>query len=45
MFIGLLVTARELFSESVFGAPDEPGEETGRRDKDEARSTSLRDLI
>jgi hypothetical protein len=40
LFIGLLITAQELFSESIFGAPDESGEETRRRYADEERSTS-----
>jgi hypothetical protein len=30
LIVGFLVMAQELFSESVFGAPHEPGEETGR---------------
>jgi hypothetical protein len=30
LLIGFLVVARELFSESIFGAPQEPDEETGR---------------
>jgi hypothetical protein len=40
LFIGFLITAQELFSESIFGAPDESGEETRRRYTDEERSTS-----
>ena len=30
LLIGFLVMVRELFGESVFGAPQEPDEETGR---------------
>jgi hypothetical protein len=30
LLIGFLVTARELFSESILGAPQEPDEEPGR---------------
>jgi hypothetical protein len=30
LLIGFLVVARELFSESIFGAPREPDEERGR---------------
>jgi hypothetical protein len=30
LLIGFLVTARELFAESIFGAPQEPDEEAGR---------------
>jgi hypothetical protein len=30
LLIGFLVAARELFSESIFGAPQEPDEEAGR---------------
>jgi hypothetical protein len=40
LFIGFLVTARELFSESIFGAPGEPGEETRRGYKEEERPAS-----
>ena len=40
LLIGFLVTAQELLSESLFGVPQEPGEETGRRHMDEGRSTS-----
>jgi hypothetical protein len=32
--------AQELFSESMFGVPQEPDEETGRGYRDEERSTS-----
>jgi hypothetical protein len=30
LLIGFLAAARELFSESIFGAPQEPDEEAGR---------------
>jgi hypothetical protein len=40
LFIGFLMTAQELFSESIFGAPQEPGEEGGRGYMDEERSRS-----
>ena len=32
--------AQEIFSESIFGVPQEPGAETGRGYMDEERSTS-----
>jgi hypothetical protein len=35
LLIGFLVTARELFSESIFGAPHEADEEAGRAYMDE----------
>ena len=40
LLAGLLVTAQELFSESIFGAPHEPGAQTGPGYMDEERSTS-----
>jgi len=30
LLVGFLATARELFSESIFGVPQEPEEEAGR---------------
>lgn len=40
LLVGLLATAQELFSESIFGVPHEPGAETGRGNMEEERSTS-----
>jgi hypothetical protein len=40
LFVGFLITAQELFSESIFGTPQEPGEQGGRGYMDEERSTS-----
>ena len=40
LLVGLLLIAHEIFSESIFGVPDEPGAETGRGHTDEERSTS-----
>jgi hypothetical protein len=40
LLVGLLLIAQEIFSESIFGVPHEPGAETGRRCMDEERSTS-----
>jgi hypothetical protein len=40
LLVGLLLIAQEIFSESIFGAPHEPGAETGRGYMDEERSTS-----
>ena len=41
ILIGLMVTAQELFSESIFGVPQEPGEETGRGHMDEGRPIDI----
>jgi hypothetical protein len=35
LLVGCLVIAQQLFAESIFGAPHEPGEETGRAYMDE----------
>ncbi len=40
LLAGLLVVAQELFSESIFGVPHQPGAETGLGYMDEERSTS-----
>ena len=40
LLIGFLTVAQELLSESIFGVPQEPGEETGRGCLDEERSRS-----
>jgi len=40
LLAGFLVTAQELFSESIFGVPHEPGVETEPGYMDEERSTS-----
>jgi len=40
LLIGALVVARELFSESIFGVPHEPSEDTGSGHVDDAQSTS-----
>jgi hypothetical protein len=40
LLVGILAMAQELFSESMFGVPQEPDEETGRGHRDEERSTS-----
>jgi hypothetical protein len=40
LLIGFLATAQELLSESIFGVPQEPGEETVRGCVDEERSGS-----
>jgi hypothetical protein len=40
LLIGLLLIAQEIFSESIFGVPHEPGAETGRGYMDEEPSTS-----
>jgi hypothetical protein len=40
LLVGLLLIAHEIFSESIFGVPHDPGAETGRGYMDEERSTS-----
>jgi hypothetical protein len=40
VLVGLLLIAQEIFSESIFGVPPEPGAETGGGYMDEERSTS-----
>ena len=40
LLVGLLLIAHEIFSESIFGVPPEPGAETGLGYMDEERSTS-----
>jgi hypothetical protein len=40
LLVGFLGMAQELFSNSIFGVPDEADEETGPTDMDEERSTS-----
>ena len=40
LLAGLLLMAQEIFSESIFGVPHEPGAETGRGYMDEERSAS-----
>jgi hypothetical protein len=40
LLVGFLAMARELLSESIFGVPHEPDEETGRARMDEERSKS-----
>jgi hypothetical protein len=39
LLVGLLLIAQEIFSESIFGVPHEPGAETGRGYTDEGTRT------
>ena len=40
LLVGLLLIAHEIFSESIFGVPHEPGAETGRGYMDDPTSSS-----
>jgi hypothetical protein len=40
LLVGLLLIAKEIFSESIFGVPHEPGAEAGRGYMDEKPSAS-----